>query len=782
MNNPIFKYFDIFISDWFDQNWNVSSIDKKLRKLSAVRYGYYTLAISVVFLLILPKWDKITNKVYFTTLKFFRITKAPKFDSSILRINPISAQVIVIWSIILTVLTCAQTQNFNLQFIAARLGRVPVYCLPTVLFLTLRPSPLPDTLYLLLIPIHKWMARLIIFQGLMHSLLYIIADFKYDKVDKLTHVDNLNGFLALFGFIVILFSSLSNIRRQFFNFFYINHYIWTWIIVISLHFHARPKIPLITFLNCSILIYQIYYKFSISRISWINCYKISNNMTIVEIPNDSIKNKSQFPGCHIRLIDYEEKNIFKKFWKYLIAPIQHPYTIATLPCDESQKLIIKTSKFELNSNKKYIITGSYLPHLKFIKKDIFSSSLNSLSFKTNVKKCLIVAGGSAISFALPIARTLNYNGAMVKILWVIRGHEDLKILEYFKKNILSDDMIDIFITGKYSDSEKNTFLEIVQDLRKRRKEKEFWRENKMLNGDYSNATTIQHKIDVSDLNKVSTCTYSVPSTTESTPLNYNGTLQKVYGSLDSEHSKEGLFNNNNNNNNNFNVNINNNKASHLKKRGSIVNLKEHLNSKDDNREETLDVDVELDVSDRYRNSMRHSTIFKSTDSPGIGYSDEGLPSVPPILSPQLSQNSHLTDDSDSLLQNSDQISSGELTENLAEYWILENTGCQISFGRPKLGIYYYSWCIGSSCIGPQMDLRSGESICFNQTEDPNFQSQELYANETFIENRRARFQERNGKPDKTIWVVGSGPSGLVNNTRIWANDCGFKFHEESFSV
>ena len=127
-----------------------------------------------------------------------------------------------------------------------------------------------------------------------------------------------------------------------------------------------------------------------------------------------------------------------------------------------------------------------------------------------------------------------------------------------------------------------------------------------------------------------------------------------------------------------------------------------------------------------------------------------------------------------------------LYDDLEDYWVLKSSYSHIEFGRPKLGLHYYSWCIGSSCIGPLVSLQSGQSICYNIREDPssvyNDQLNELYSNDTFLANRKARFKERNGKPDDSIWIIGAGPSGLVDNVRLWANDCGFSFHEESFIV
>ncbi|ODV86438.1 hypothetical protein CANARDRAFT_196762, partial [[Candida] arabinofermentans NRRL YB-2248] len=432
------------ISDWIPRipPKSVSDSRKELRKRLTLEYGYYTFIITIVFILLIPYWNRAPN--YFVKL-YSRLVSNIDYSrarNNWFTLNLQVIKIIVFWSVALSLLSLLQL-NSDVQFLAARLGRVATYCLPTILFLTLRPSPLPHTLYLSLLPIHKWLSRLVILQSLGHTFLYIIFFIERGTIQKIWRIDNLNGVVAMVSFLLIMITSLPPFRRSVYNFFFIIHYLSSWIIIITLYFHVRPSIPYITALNASILIYQIYYRFKITTISWIETTEISNNLLLVSIPNESIKLKSNIPGCHIRMINYNNSIIQRL--KTLFVPIQHPYTLTTLPIDNSQKLVVRKGTFELTENKKYLITGVYKPHLQFLKPSPYQS--NQLIFQTAVKKCLIVVGGSAISFAIPILRTLNYNGSMVKIVWVIRNHQDLKILDYFKNVFVNDDCIDVYMTG-----------------------------------------------------------------------------------------------------------------------------------------------------------------------------------------------------------------------------------------------------------------------------------------------------------------------------------------------
>lgn len=842
---------------------------KAKRRKVTLFYGYVTFIITILFIIVLPCWNRVSNYIYYKFLQLSRWLRInPKV--AVLHVNPMSAQMIIFWSIILSILSVCQS-NWDIRFIAARLGRVPVYCLPTVLFLTLRPSPLSDVLYLQLLPIHKWLSRIVILQSLLHTLCYLYIMIEGGTLEKLNRFDNKNGVYAMIAFMVILITSLSYFRRAYYKFFFINHYICTWIVTITLYFHVRPGIPYLTALNCFILVYQIYYKFKISKISRVSIMKISDLMVVADMPNDAISAKYNLPGCHIRLIDYDENH--SKFWNYLkmiFIPIQHPYTVASLPVDKSQKLIIRIGTYKLEDNHKYFITGAYLPHLSFIQKvstantnasNPFSmihtpnvNNLNSLLVSTVVKKCLIVVGGSAISFALPILRVLNYNGAMVKIIWVIRDHEDLKVLDYFKNYLINDDCIDIFITGKYTSHEKESFKEALTELHKKKRELELQQETEILSGGYSyynnnesdnsnnnsnsnSSDDDEHKshhdeaVSLSSSNKSLDLKSNLDNDTETAPLIGSNLKKPSYGSSTLQPDFERLH------------------------RKSYIDFKNH-NQKISTSYNDETIDIELHEADRYKKSMpllRPNTVV--TPSAGMGFSDHGnqfnidnsssianinhsrFNTITNSIADTLSNNNSDINNNNSNLNNSSvrtnlaraispdtgnkgvptrhkarksssrteipssitspvnhklmpgsaSISaSSALYDDLENYWVLKSSFSHIEFGRPKLGLHYYSWCIGSSCIGPLVNLQSGKSICYNIREDPssayNEQLNELYSNDTFMANRRARLEDRNGKPDESIWIIGAGPSGLVDNVRLWANDCGFSFHEESFIV
>lgn len=852
------------------------------RKRTTVFYGYITFIVTLLFIFILPSWNRLSSNLYY---RFIQLNRWLKVDikTTVLRMNPMSAQMIIFWSVVLSILSLLET-NWDLRYIASRLGRVPVYCLPTVLFLTLRPSPLNDVLYLSLLPIHKWLSRLVILQSLLHTLAYIYIFTQNGTMYKIARFDNQNGVIAMVAFTIIFLTSLPSIRRGFYNVFFINHYICTWIVTITLYFHVRPGIPYLTMLNCGILLYQIYYKFKISKVAYISTMKVSSQMLVADMPNDAIAAKFNLPGCHIRLIDYNDN--YSKFWnilKMILLPVQHPYTLASLPVDKSQKLIVRIGTYKLQDHPKYLITGAYLPHLSFIQKlspnasnlgnnpflriqnthNIHNSNnLNSLLVSTQVKKCLIVVGGSAISFALPILRVLNYNGAMVKIIWVIRDHEDLKALDYFKNYLINDDCIDIFITGKYTDAEKENFKDALSELHKRKRELELQQETEILSGGYSYYNTNSDE----NINKNNEYSEIDMNNAE------NAEVVSVISSSGSLNLDTDLGNTPHSIQNNISLNHNANESTPLNKHESLpdygssvlntqldkLHKKSYIDFKIHNQDLSTSytmetIDIELNDKDRYKRDLRLAAQQQqqkviSTPSAGVGSiqyvneQDDNLNTEStkldslhstPLAKKSQNRTNYLNNKSSFLHSGATRISpqtsptritafqhnprksptnipqipsafsspinnklfsnkaesistSSALYDDLENYWVLKGSYSKIEFGRPKLGLQYYGWCIGSSCIGPLVNLQSGKAVCYNIRDDPasgyNDQLNELYSNDTFLANREARINDRNGQPDDSIWVIAAGPGGLVDNARLWANDCGFCFHEESFIV
>lgn len=808
VNNDQTNCFEFCVEELISamNNW------KTRRRESTLFYGYVTFTITVIFILVLPKWNRISNYTYSKFLQFNRHFKLiPLSNSSFLRINPMSAQMIIFWSITLFTLVLVQTE-YNIAFISARLGRIPVYCLPTVLFLTLRPSPLPDVLYLSLLPVHKWLSRIVVLQSLLHTVASIYIMYTKDMLVKLGRKDNVYGFVAMFAFLVIVFTSLPIVRRKFFNFFYVNHYVSTWVATITLYFHVRPGIPYLTMLNIFILLYQIYYKFKMSTITTIETIKISDNMMVVKLPNNALTHLYNLPGCHLRLIDYNSnRSKFFNYFYFFSTPIQHPYTLASLPVDKKQTLIIRVGKYKLDDTKRYFITGAYLPYLSFIQKlpTLNSCStnqvgnLNSLLVRTKLKKCLIVVGGSAISFALPILRVLNYNGAIVKIIWVIRDHEDLKVLDYFQNYLINDDCIDIFITGKYTVAEKVNFKEALNDLHKRKMEMEFQQETEILSGGYSyynncsntdnkreevQPQNLKHEFKAAEVSDISTLSSDeLQNIDETTPLFIQPHETQSYVSSKLHSSTK----------------------SRSKSCIEMRNHHQYQVQNDSYQDETID--IELNESNIYKETLPViPPNVLSKPSAGMGYPEQmGSEIILNNPKPTPGDSKPLFKFKRSFSKSSDQIrtnnrpigissvnpklfkkaesinAASALYDDLEDYWVLKSSFSRIEFGRPKLGLYYYSWCIGSSCSGPLISLQTGESICYN-LKDPKAiyteEQNELYSNDTFIANRAARLNERNGEVDDEIWVIGAGPGGLVDNVRLWANDCGFSFHEESFIV
>lgn len=810
-NVPAQEYVKAFETSVKELTVEIMASWRARRTQTTLFYGYVTFVITIIFIMILPRWNRISNYIYSKFLQFNRhINLIPQSNTFFLRINPMSAQMIIFWTITLFSLVLIQSE-YDIGFISARLGRIPVYCLPTVLFLTLRPSPLPDVLYLSLLPVHKWLSRIVILQSLLHTIASIYIMHIRGSLQKIGRKDNVYGLVAMAAFLIIMFTSLPSIRRKFFNFFYINHYVCTWIAAITLYFHVRPGIPYLTILNIAILLLQMYYKLTMTTITSIEKIKISDNMVVVQIPNPALKKSYNLPGCHIRLIDYNPKHSkLRNYLKLFAIPIQHPYTLASLPVDKKQKLVVRVGRYKLDDTKKYFITGAYLPHLSFIQElpKLNNSSTNqvgnlsSLLVKTKLKKCLIVVGGSAISFALPILRVLNYNGAMVKIIWVIRDHEDLKCLDYFQNYLINDDCIDIFITGNYTMAEKVNFKEALNDLHRRKMEMEIQQETEILSGGYSfqnsnyNTQTANNTVTPSNLKFESRAVEisEISSSSSDDHENIDEMTPLVAEEIDLTYASSSLLN------------------PMQSKSKSCIELRNHHQNQPKNdsyQEETID--IELNESKIYKETLpTMPPNVLSQPSAGMGYSDIVEPesneteSKAPL--PDLSNNfkfkrsmsksfdpirpkdrkTSINSVNPRLFKKADSINgSSALYDDLEDYWVLKSSFSRIEFGRPKLGLYYYSWCIGSSCSGPLVSLQTGESICYN-LKDPKAiyteQHNELYSNDIFMANRTARMNDKNGEVDDTIWVIGAGPAGLVDNVRLWANDCGFSFHEESFIV
>lgn len=440
-------------------------IDRIVQRRRVTRSAQFCLTVTVVLLcLVLPVWNVMSR-----TRRVFRIVQYAKrriFRSqSWFHRFPFyhnqSFHQFVLWSAIVAAFTFYGVDRDLVQ-VTRRMGRIAVALMPPLLFLTLRPSPLPETLFLALIPIHKWLSRVVVFESLLHSLFY--AWFMARKQSfwvKIKKPANLFGVLAMFLFLLIGFTSVQIVRRRQYKVFYVVHYISTWLTVIFIHGHARPGVPYYTFMNCAILIAQILYRLSHTKSAEISVITISDSLTLVEFPREALSSKQVLPSGHVR-ISICEKNWLKRLFAQLV-PLQHPYTIASLPTDDTVKLIVRNGNFPLISNRRYYVTGAFEPRFTFMKnpripgtsfigwprpnpfRGLSRSLLHSpLNYDIAVRRVLMCVGGSAISFALPLLRILNFNGVNVKLMWIVRDFKDLKVLYHFKNNF---DGLEIYISG-----------------------------------------------------------------------------------------------------------------------------------------------------------------------------------------------------------------------------------------------------------------------------------------------------------------------------------------------
>ena len=342
-----------------------------------------------------------------------------------------------------------ESYNGDLILIAKRAGRVAASSIPTVLLLSLKPSPLPKTMYLALIPLHKWLSRMVIVVGILHVILYCGLYQVNGSWQKALKFKNLFGWLTLLGFATIIITSLSKFRKKFYGIFFFQHYVWTWVIVISLQIHVRPvKFTPYTCANVFILVLQIIYRLCNSTASInsgdLTVKEVSPTMILVTLPNTLLNSGSHFPGSHVRISEYYSTWIMRLYRQ--LIPNYHPYTLATLPLDRNQKLIIRKGKFKFSNNRRYIVWGPFDPVLPFLKPKQKEKQFSISRVALEAKRALLIVGGSAISFALPVLRVMNYHGVPLKVIWVVRDYREISVLNYFDVYVQGSDF-EIFVTG-----------------------------------------------------------------------------------------------------------------------------------------------------------------------------------------------------------------------------------------------------------------------------------------------------------------------------------------------
>ncbi|KAM9939265.1 hypothetical protein OXX80_001248 [Metschnikowia pulcherrima] len=467
-----------FISQWDDFFYYPDKHSKspeyaQLRQEVTIKYGTILACLMAAFLAVIPLHNYLRAKGFWLLNRVHilrsinqalgRASPESTHDGSMMSkvcdavariahlvyLNANTLSQVLLWSTVFAILGLIETNRGDLIFVSKRLGRLCAQSLPTVFFLTMRPSPLPHTLYLSLLPIHKWLSRAVVLLAILHTVIYLGYFQVNNTWEKAWKMDNLYGWAGVAGFTMIIITSLSRVRDRSYKTFFFNHYFWSWVIVLCLPLHIRPvNTSIANVLNVSLLVYQAVHRISMTRVSSdldIKVNDVSPNLACVDIPNALIKNRAINPGAHIRITNYHPNPIVR-LGKQLI-PNYHPYTLVSLPSDRCQRLVVRKSSFVWRNRGRYAIYGSFDPKLLLIRsKNTPDTNFSISKLSVNARKILIVIGGSAISFAIPLVRVANYHGIPVKVIWVIRDFRDIAVLRFFEGIVHGDDF-EIFVTG-----------------------------------------------------------------------------------------------------------------------------------------------------------------------------------------------------------------------------------------------------------------------------------------------------------------------------------------------
>lgn len=358
---------------------------KEYRKAVTRRYGIYTFLIGIVLLAIIP----IRNLV---------ILHRPH------RVWPYR----IVWTSVLFLAILLEVNN-DLMFLVKRLGRVSVALMPVVYFLSLKPTPLPNTLYLQMLPIHKYLSRVLVILATAHGMLYGFIFLKSGNLLlKLSTAPNQCGVVALVLFLLVATTSISNARHFNYRLFYGLHYFSSWATMGLVWAHSAPPATAYMAMCASILVVQSIIRMSQTSVVRLPIQSITDNLFFIRLegPVDS------WPiAGHVRL------SVPLIPWGWLSS--SHPYTIATLPDDGEMSLVIRRTRFVPNIQKTYALTGPY---------DSLTCRFVHAIKANRIHRALLVIGGSAIAFGSPLLRYLKILGIPTRLLWAVRDPREARIL------------------------------------------------------------------------------------------------------------------------------------------------------------------------------------------------------------------------------------------------------------------------------------------------------------------------------------------------------------------
>ncbi|CAH6723773.1 probable metalloreductase Aim14p [[Candida] jaroonii] len=388
-----------------------------------VKWGYILLFISLIYYAFL---------IYLNIRNFNRL-----YSKSSMKHVPLIIHGII-WSIILIATFISLLHEFNWGAFLKRFGRFSYVLVTLDILLVIRPNFIN---YIYLITTHKWISRLILFLGSIHSVGFLVRWVLQGVfLTKFFKWENSLGFAIFLAFSILAVFSLKPFRRINYVLFYLIHNVTLILFIGLIDFHARPGVDYLTIINVICLIFQIMSKFNVNK-AVVHDLKTFGDLTVLsfEMPENF---PLTLPGSHLRLSVMNWSNYFLP---------SHPFTF--IQRSSSNNDVSPTSAnasmsenedtkgtLDLVINNRHRFKPSLSPYL-------VSYPYNSKLSLKSYDQVLLVVGGSGVGYAISI---LNYyrqfpefDLTKIKTIWVTRNKKDLGILDYFR---LGDDW-DIYVTN-----------------------------------------------------------------------------------------------------------------------------------------------------------------------------------------------------------------------------------------------------------------------------------------------------------------------------------------------
>lgn len=378
-----------------------------------IKYGHYVFAVLLLHAVLIY----LAQYIYFKRWSYTKNPRLWRFLTSVPLIVKVTG-----WAAVILALGFYGVDLNESYTSIKRFGRLSYCLIPLDVFLVLRTNRTIVT-YLEVLDLHKWLSRLIVVAGIIHSIGYFTVWFiEGTLVEKLMRLLNFYGVVVFVAFLVLLAMLVLFVRRRAYRWFYVVHNSSVVLFIYLVALHARPGVTKYTVGITALLLGQYVIRL-FSSVSVDNLHISTHpglSLLVVKIPRH---NMTWAAASHVR-ISFPRHSL-----RHYFLPL-HPYTIASLPEDNCLTLVVKPSTFKFDTTSSYSVSGPY-PALP-------------IPFLNTCETVHILCGGSGISFGAAIFKALQNRPISISLTWCIRTPADGFILEHLG---ISASAVTIHVTG-----------------------------------------------------------------------------------------------------------------------------------------------------------------------------------------------------------------------------------------------------------------------------------------------------------------------------------------------